>query len=177
MSQSTFEPGISRTEARRSIAVSKVLHFTSSSAALIYATFQSLHTHSHLLHNNCHPIRRTAFPDRNFKHHQMAAKIIQRRSQTTYDNWDRSTRSKPCPTLSSTNPILTVRSKPCPTLFSTNPTPTVLGLYPGLRSDRLVPQRLNHGWPSIMETRRVYCAEETEFSNTVPTNFILQRIN
>ena len=85
--------------------------------------------------------------------------------------------STPCPTLFSTNPTLTVQSTPCPTLFSTNPTPTVLGLDPGLRSDRLLPQRFNHGWPSIMETRCVSCAEETEISNTIPMNLILQRIN
>jgi hypothetical protein len=81
---------------------------------------------------------------------------------------DRRTRRKPCRTMF---------SKPCPTLFNTNPTLTVLGLYPGLRCDRMVPKRLKHAWSSIMETRRVYYAEETEISNTIPMNLILQRIN
>jgi hypothetical protein len=38
MSQSTFEPGISRTEVRTGIAGAKVLHYMSSSAALLYTT-------------------------------------------------------------------------------------------------------------------------------------------
>jgi hypothetical protein len=63
------------------IVGSKMLHFMSSSAALIYT-----------------------------------------KSQTKYENGDRSTRCKPCPALSSTNPTLTIQSTPCPTLSNTNPT-------------------------------------------------------
>jgi hypothetical protein len=82
------------------------------------------HALSHLLQHctNCHPFRRTAFLGCYFHHHQMAPKIIERRSQTRYDNGvlvvlngqDRSTRNKLCPTLSRTNPTLTVQSKANP---------------------------------------------------------------
>ena len=53
------------------------------------------HALSHLLQHctMCHPNRRTAFPHCYFtsRHHQIAATIIERRSQTKYDNGDRNT--------------------------------------------------------------------------------------
>lgn len=126
MTQSKFEPGISRTETRGGSACAYVLHFKSSSAALSARPSSPF---------SCTPIYHiTASPALSQLHcSDYTASITDDANLITEHRWHDTDRSRPkC-------------SKQTLSYIVHNKSYTVLGLNPYLRSDRHVPNRLNHG--------------------------------